>query len=276
MIAASARQIKLSVWGLVAGLIALTFVAALSLVWSVRQSTIADGQAQATRFIAGAEAALNRSLLAIDVLLAGTDELLGLSNLAQQWIDAKAASQLLRNAARQNLSVRFVALVNENGRVVASSEFSGADLDVNLPPGFLADAMAQPMSTLVVSEPVVSFASSERVLFIGRYVRLADGSRLLSVAEVPTSMLATVLMQGSDIEGLEVTLERGRGQLLLGIPVLDDRLPNGLIQPAMADFQPMAGAEQVSRLTGVPALVVGRPVLYRDLWISASVPVETV
>ncbi len=276
MIAASARQIKLSVWGLVAGLIALTFVAALSLVWSVRLSTIADGRAQATRFIAGAEAALNRSLLAIDVLLAGTDELLGLSNVAPQWIDAKAASQLLRNAARQNLSVRFVALVNESGHVLASSEFSGADLEVNLPPGFLADAMAQPMSTLVVSDPVVSFASSERVLFIGRYVRLADGSRLLSVAEIPVSMLATVLMQGSDIEGLEVTLERGRGLLLLGIPVLDDRLPNRLIQPTLAELQRDAGADQVSRLTGVPALVVGRPVLYRDLWISASVPVETV
>ncbi|MBP6483845.1 MAG: EAL domain-containing protein [Rhodoferax sp.] len=276
MIAASARRIKLAVWGVVTGLIALTFVAVFSLVWSVRQSAIADGQAQATRFIAGAEAALNRSLLAVDVLLAGTDELLGLSTLAPQWIDSKLASQLLRNAARQNLSVRFVALVNENGRVLASSEFSGADLEVNLPAGFLAEVMAQPMSTLVVSEPVVSFASSERVLFIGRYVRLADGSRLLSVAEVPTSMLATVLMQGSDIDGLEVTLERGRGQLLLGIPVADDRLPKGLIQPALADFQPSAGAYHVSRLTGVSALLVSRPVLYRDLWVSASVPVDTV
>jgi diguanylate cyclase (GGDEF)-like protein len=276
MIAASARQIKLTVWGLIACLIAVTFAAALSLVWSVRQSAIADGQAQATRFITGAEAALNRSLLAIDVLLAGTDELLGLSSLAPQWIDAKVASQLLRNAARQNLSVRFVALVNEGGGVLASSEFSGADLEVNLPPGFLVDAMAQPMSTLVVSDPVVSFASSERVLYIGRYVRLADGSRLLSVAEVPASMLATVLMQGSDIDGLEVTLERSRGELLLGIPVLDDRLPKALTQPALADLQPPVSEGQVSRLTAVPALVVSRPVLYRDLWISASVPVDTV
>jgi diguanylate cyclase (GGDEF)-like protein len=276
MIAASARRIKVAVWGLIAGLIAVTFTAALSLVWSVQRSTIADGQAEVIRFIAGAEASLNRSLLAIDVLLAGTDELLGLSNLAPEWINAKVASQLLRSAARQNLSVRFVALVNENGRVLASSEFLGADLEVNLPPGFLADAMAQPMSTLVVSDPAVSFASSERVLYIGRYVRLADGSRLLSIAEVPASMLATVLMQGSDIDGLEVTLERTNGELLLGIPVLDDRLPKALIQPALAELQPPSTEGQVSRLTAVPALVVGRPVLYRDLWISASVPVDTV
>ena len=275
MISDSSRRIKFTVWGLVAGFLAVIAAGAISLVWGGRQSALADGQAQATRFIAGAEASLNRSLLAVDVLLAGTDELLGLSMSAPEWIDAKAASQLLRSAARQNLSVRFVALVNDTGRVLASSESLGSDLELALPKGFLADAMAQPMSTLVVSNPTVSFASSERVLYIGRYVRLADGSRLLAVAEVPTSMLATVLMQGSDIAALEVTLERSNGQLLLGVPVHDDRLPNALIQPALGELPPADSKPRLARLTGVPALVAGRPVLYRDLWISAGIPVDT-
>jgi len=274
MIAATPRQIKFTVWALVAGFAAVIAAGAVSMVWSARQNALADGQGQATLFIAGAEAALNRSLLAIDVLLAGTDELLGLSGLAPDWVDAKVASQLLRNAARQNLSVRYVALVNDKGRVLASSEPLGSALELELPNGFLADAMSQPMSTLVVSNPSVSFASSERVLYIGRYVRLADGSRLLAVAEVPTSMLVTVLMQGSDIAALEVTLERSNGQLLLGVPLQEDLLPSTLIRRPLGAITSADALAPFARLTGVPALVVGRPVLYRDLWISASVPID--
>ncbi len=274
MIAATPRQIKFTVWALVAGFAAVIAAGAVSMVWSARQNALAGGQGQATRFIAGAEAALNRSLLAIDVLLAGTDELLGLSGLAPDWVDAKVASQLLRNAARQNLSVRYVALVNDKGRVLASSETLGSALELDLPSGFIADAMAQPMSTLVLSNPTVSFASSERVLYIGRYIRLADGSRLLAVAEVPTSMLVTVLMQGSEIAALEVTLERSNGQLLLGVPLQDDRLASPLIQPAFGVMTSANGLTPSARLTGVPALVVSRPILYRDLWISASVPLD--
>jgi diguanylate cyclase (GGDEF)-like protein len=57
--------------------------------------------------------------------------------------------------------------------------------------------------------------------------------------------------------------------------VHDDRLPNALIQPALGELPPPDSEAQVARLTAVPALVVGRPVLYRDLWISASIPVDS-
>ncbi len=262
MIAATPARIRVTVWGLVIALVAMIAMASSYQIWNAHQRALAESQAQATRFVAGAESAFNRSLLGIDVLLAGTDNFLGLSTTVPQWVDREAASHLLRNAASQNLTVRFVALVDEKGTPFASSEPLGARVARELPQAFIDDAMAQPMSTLVISAPVDSVASMERVLYFGRYIRMADGSNLLAVAEVPTAVLATVLMQGTDIAGLEVTLERGNGQLLLGVP-------NQYASPVAA-----GAAQDRARLSGVPALVVRRPLLYRDLWISASIPLE--
>jgi diguanylate cyclase (GGDEF)-like protein len=274
MMVATPARIRSTVWGLVAVLLLVIAAGVSYQVWNARQRALADSQAQATRFIAGAEAAFNRSLLGIDVLLAGTDEFLGLSNTVPQWVNAEAASRMLGSAASQNLMVRFIALVDEKGKLFASSEPAGGAIPRDLPPTFIRDAMAQPMSTLVVSEPIDSAASLERVLYFGRYIRMADGSNLLAVAEVPTAMLTTVLMQGTDITGLEVTLERGNGQVLLGVPNRDNgnatpQLP-ALISPSDAAGRPQGRA----RISDVPAMVVTRPLLYRDLWISASIPLD--
>ncbi len=271
MKSATPARIKRAVWSLLAGFLLVIAAGATQQVWTARQNALAESEAQATRFIAGAEAAVNRSLLAVDVLLAGTDEFLGLSNTMAQWVDTEAASNLLRNAASQNLMVRFVALVDEKGQVFASSEPAGSSLHRNLPQVFIADAMAQAMSTMVISAPMDSVASLERVLYFGRYIRMADGHHLLAVAEVPTAMLTTVLMQGTDIAALEVTLERSNGQVLLAVPTQDARQER-LLTPPLGTAA--TGPLKLARLSDVPALVVSRPILYRDLWISASIPLN--
>ena len=274
MMSATPARIQFTVWGLVLAFAVAIAASATYQVWNARKVAVAESEAQATRFLAGAEVAFNRSLLGVDVLLAGTDEFLGLSTTIPQWVDAEAASRLLRNAASQNLAVRSIALVDEKGQFFASSEPIGAPMPRELPQAFIADALAQPMSTLVVSAPLDSEVSAERVLYFGRYIRLADGSNMLAVAEVPTSMLTTVLMQGTDIAALEVTLERGNGQLLLTVPNQDARNPAvlslGLNAAHAVVGQPIGRA----RLSDVPALVVSRPLLYRDLWISASIPLH--
>jgi len=274
MTSAPAVRIKRTVWGLVASFLLVIAAGAAHQVWTARQGALAESEAQATRFIAGAEAALNRALLGVDVLLAGTDEFLGLSTTVAQSVDAEAASHLLRNAASQNLMVRFVALVDDKGQVFASSEPMGSAVQQALPQAFIADAQAQAMSTLVVSAPMDSYSSSERVVYFGRSIRMGDGSHLLAVAEVPTTMLTTVLMQGTDIAALEVTLERSNGQLLLAVPTQDgrtDRPQNPALGTWVAGPRSALGA---ARLSAVPAVVVSRPILYRDLWVTASIPLD--
>jgi diguanylate cyclase (GGDEF)-like protein len=257
------------------------FLAALALVATLLirdnyKTTLEDSDAQAQRFVTGAEAAVNRSLLGIDVLLASLDSLLELSALQPSWIDPHLASRLIQGALRQNLLVRNVALLDDQGRTIASSDAQGAALQLDLPAGFLARSLDQPVSTLAISAPVVSFNSSEPVLYFARHIRLADGSRVVAVAEVQVALLASILVQGVDIVGLEATLERGNGQLLAGVPALDS-LSGQLLSPALgADAAPAAKGLSKARLTGAPALVVQRNLLYPDTLITASIPLATV
>ena len=109
-----------------------------------------------------------------------------------KWLDADTASQRLRGSARQNLMVRYVAVLDSTGKALASSDPAGASLLVQLPAGFLESVLEQPVSTLMVSAPVVSFASSEKVLYFARHLRMADSSRVVAVAELPVSALSSV------------------------------------------------------------------------------------
>ena len=267
-------RIRAFVWAGAAVFIAAVVMVSAALVWNARKVALDDYEAQATRFVAGAEAALNRSLLAVDVLLASMDELLGLSGSMSEWVDPDLASQRLRSGARQNLMVRYVALLDGQGRTLASSEPAGGALQVQLPPGFLSAVLEQPVSTLMISPPVVSFATSERVLYMARHLRVGDSSRVVALAEMPVGALSSVLVQGVDIRGLQVTLERAGGQLLLSVPHREEATAPTLTPP-LQDIEAL-GAEWAApaRLSGAPALVVYRPILYQDLRISASIPLR--
>lgn len=268
-------RVTASVLGLVAVFLLALTLAAASLIWNARQAALAETEAKAVLFVSGAEAALNRSLLGVDILLAGMDAQLGLSGLMADWIDTRSASRLLHEAAQQNMAVRYLALMDAQGRVIASSDPGGAQIAVNLPAGFLDEVLAQPVSTLIASAPVVSFASSEQVLYFARYIKLADSSKVLAVAEVQASLLTAIMIQGVDISGLEVTLERGNGQLLAGVPALE-HLSGKQLSPALGDQRESAHALRMpARLGGAPAMVVTRPILYRDVLIAASIPIDS-
>ncbi|MDZ7937042.1 MAG: EAL domain-containing protein [Rhodoferax sp.] len=240
------------------------------------QTAMDDSEAQAQRFVAGAEAAVNRSLLGIDVLLASLDNLLDLSLLQREWIDDAQASKLIQGALRQNLLVRNVALLDDQENTIASSNARGAALQLQLPQGFLEEMLEQPVSTLSISEPVVSFNSSEPVLYFGRHIRLADGSKVLAVAEVQVALLASILVQGVDIMGLEASFERDNGQLLASVPALDV-LSGKMLSPALGLHAAAAQTTpSAARLSGVPALVVQRNLLYPNALITASIPMASV
>jgi len=268
-----------SVSGYIVALVALFLVAvwvtAATWIWSVRRDAMAQSEAQAVRFVSGAETALNRSLLGVDVLLAGMDELLGLSGLVADWVDPKASSRTMASVVQQNLMVRHVTLLDARGTVLASSGPGGAELKPSLPPGFIEEVLAQSVSTMLVSAPVVSFASTERVLYFARSIKLADSSRVVVAAEVEVPLLVSIMVQGVDISGLEVTLERSNGELLASMPDLTQRLGTHLV-PALGEYREHAGALHMpARLGGAPALVATRPILYRGVQIAASVPIDS-
>ena len=272
-------RVRPAVW-LTIGALVLAFLVALGtvaalLVSSARTNALGDHEAQLTRFVSVSDAALNRAFLSIDVLLASTDDLLDLSTSMVAWPQADATSALLRGIMRQNLLVRSVVLLDDHGSVLASSDPAGANLRLQLPGGLMERVLAPSMSTLVVSAPAISFASAEQVLYFSRYFRMPDGTKRVAVAEVLTATLVSVLLQGVDIEGLEVTLERAQGHVLLAIASTGEAalapspVPLGTLPSQTSTW------EQPMRLGPGPGFVAVRPILYQDLWLTAGLSLQT-
>ncbi|MGJ7610132.1 MULTISPECIES: bifunctional diguanylate cyclase/phosphodiesterase [unclassified Variovorax] len=268
------RRVIAIVYGVAVLFLVTVATVAGVIVWEARQKTLGDHESQAVRFVGGSEAALNRALLSVDMLLAGANELLRDSTAGSAGVNAGGfeAHRLLDNVVRQNLLVRHVAFVDANGAVIASSDRRGAQLPLALPEGFVRSVLANPVSTLAISEPAASLVTTQNVLFFARAVTLADGARMVGVAEVQLSLLATIMTQGAGIRGLEVTLERDAGPLLASLPPRDD-LTGKQIEPALheqtSDGKP---SRMAARLSGLPAIVVARPTLHRNMLIVASIP----
>ncbi|WP_431513760.1 bifunctional diguanylate cyclase/phosphodiesterase [Variovorax sp. DAIF25] len=270
------RRVAAVVYGVALLFLGTLATVAASITWEARGRAIENAETQAMRFVGGSEAALNRALLSIDMLLAGAGEQLRAvprERLAEE-AGRPEVQRLIVNLVRQNLLVRFVAFVDADGMPLASSDRRGARLPMALPEGFARSVLAQPLSTMAVSAPIASPATLQKVVFFARAVPLADGTRVLAVAEVQISLLAMVTTQGAAIPGLEITLERDAGPLLVSVPARDDLLGRQL-EPALSeqtsDGKPVRMA---ARLSGVPAILVARPTLHRNLLIVASIPLD--
>jgi diguanylate cyclase (GGDEF)-like protein len=133
------------------------------------------------------------------------------------------------------------------------------------------------VSTLLISQPVLSPSSAEPVLYFGRHLKLADGKKLLALAEVPVNLITTIMVQGADITQLETTLERANGQLLASMPA-QDALTGLLLNPPLGNNakSSTAAVQMQSRISQRPAVVASRATLYNELLITASIPMDTV
>ncbi|CAN7208116.1 bifunctional diguanylate cyclase/phosphodiesterase [Variovorax paradoxus] len=274
------KPVPSRITGFVYGVAALFLAAVLAIAglmaWQMYQKEIADSEAQAVRFIGTSEAALNRSLLGANTLLAGLGQFLRKSSGSTIAGDIAQAEtvQLVETSVRQSLLARYVAFLTPEGQVVGSSDRRGAKLAVQLPDGFLQEVLGRPGPVMSISTPSVSPVTSQQVLHLARVLTLADGSKLVAVAEVQVSVLTTILAQGANIRGLEVTLEREGGLLLASMPPRDD-LAGRTISPALTDQADGRPRHMHSRLSGAPAIVVARPTLHRGLLIVASIPLES-
>jgi len=263
------------IYGIVASIV-LAFLlaiaaAAASLIWQQRDSAIDDGALQASRFVTGAVATLNRSLVNIDVLLSSLDETQSLHMLQPDAIDGAAASQVMRTIVQRNLMLRRLALVDAQSRVLASSDKLAPE-QINLPADFTARALHANVAALTISPPQQETPGAERVILLARPIKLGDGSRILALAEVLMIHFNTILVQGADIEGLEVTLERDDGTVLSSDPV-QDRVLGQVLPQALHKGTGGIAQRLPARLSQQTALVVAQPILYDDVLVVASIPI---
>ncbi|OIN94224.1 MAG: diguanylate cyclase [Comamonadaceae bacterium CG1_02_60_18] len=268
---------KLRIFGVVASVVATFLVAialaAAALIWEEHDTALHDTALQASRFANGAVAALNRSLVDADVLLASVEETQDLGTQQIEQFNATALNHALRVIVRQNLILRRLALVDARGHTLASSDLLPPP-SIGLPADFLARALASNVATLTISAPQRSLDSAEDVIFMARHIRTANGTKVLAVAEVLLIQLNTILLQGADIDGLEVTLERSNAMLITSDPMQRDLIGSQLATPVNPATNGLA-QQAPARLSQSDALVVALPVIYDDLLVVASIPLRS-
>jgi diguanylate cyclase (GGDEF)-like protein len=266
------RPIQYTVLAVVALFLIAVAALSASLVWKLREDALSNSSIQASRFISSAVASLNRTMLGVDVLLASLDESLTLAEHEANEIDSHVASQMLHSIAGRNLLLRRLVLLDPQGKVLASSDVDAFNR-LEVPAEFLNRVLNKRVSALTLSSPLRQDNSGEPVLLLARSLKLADGSRVAAIAEVLVSQVSTIMVQGADIPGLEVTLERQSGELLAAQPDQDKLLGSTLPDPVHDDLNKTQF--RAARLTGQDATVSWQSILYDDILVVASIPNET-
>jgi len=262
-----AARLVAAIWSAVTLLVFATAAATGWLIEHGERDAIGEAELRMQRFASGAEAALNRTMISVDLLLQDMGELIAPDGVFER----AAAERRLQAAERRDLTYRDLIVLDGEGHVVASATEQSARLGVPLPAKFIQDALTQPSPQLKISSPVLNFATSERALYFARPFTLGNGSRMLAIAEVPVSSLTTILAQSIQIPGLEVTLERENGELLASVPPNDQLgalLGTSLPAPALSG----AAMHIPGRLDGAPSIVAARPSLYPSIRLTAGIP----
>jgi signal transduction histidine kinase/ActR/RegA family two-component response regulator len=263
-------------WSAAALFVGAIAVAAASLLHATHAASMADGAQRASRFVSGAEAALNRTLLGLDLHLAGIPDLLRPALSDGTGFDRSLAETLLTALNDRDLAITDAVLLDTQGQVLAGASPASTRLGLPLPPGFADSVLQGQTSTLMISAPVAAGANGEAALYLARRVVLGDDMPVLAVVELPVSLVKNIVAQAVEIPGLSATVERGDGQLLASVPPNDAMAGKKLNPPlAAADATGLAAAA-AARLGGQPALVAARPTLYREVLIAASLPLDAV
>ncbi len=262
-----AARLVAAIWSAVTLLVIATAAATGWLIEHGEHEAIGEAELRMQRFASGAEAALNRTMIGVDLLLQDMGELIAPEGVFER----AAAERRLQAAERRDLTYRDLIVLDPAGKVVASATEQSARLGVPLPAKFIQDALTQASPTLAISSPVLNFATSERAIYFARPFRLGNGPRMLALAEVPVSSLTTILAQSIQIPGLEVTLERVNGELLASVPPNDQLgalLGTSLPAPALSG----TAMHIPGRLDGAPSIVAARPALYPSIRLTAGIP----
>jgi signal transduction histidine kinase/ActR/RegA family two-component response regulator len=267
----SRTRSTLAIWVAVAVLIVAAIGSAASLILATEHDALLETRQRVERFASGAEAALNRTMIEADLLLADMSDLLAPGGN----FEVGAAEHVLRGEVKRNLEYRDLVVIDGDGHVLVAAREQTARLGLPVPVRFVHDVLDQSSSLLAISAPAVNVATSERALYFARALKLGPNRRVLAVAEVPVSIITTILAQSVQIPGLVVTLERDDGQLLASVPTSTGPLGERISIPLPPGSMNGSPVEAPGRLDGAPSILSVRPLLYRSLRISAGISRDT-
>jgi len=213
-----------------------------------------------------AESTINRTFLAVDGTLAGLPEIL--KQFARDGEVAPAiASRTLRELNFQNFSFRDLVLLRPDGRPWAAALAASRGRALPLDPAALAEAARA--GTVIITGPVRNPLTGEWALFFLRALEVPGPGPLIAAAEVPVSLLGTLLAPVAELPGIRISIERVDGRIMAGMPHDETRIGRILARDAAAI--PDGRVVRVpGRFVDAPVLTAVRTLLYRDLVVVTS------
>ena len=165
---------------------------------------------------------VNRQFLQIDGALASLPALFAAVARNGADSDPQSAGRLLRGLNFQAFAFRDIIMLRSNGGIWASARQSEWVQDA---PALLTtlNSAARTGAAAIVG-PVRTPFTGDWVLLVVRRMFIPGSGILDAVAEVPLPLIAKQLSAVGDIPGLQVSLERRDGQLLLNQPYDEMRI----------------------------------------------------
>jgi signal transduction histidine kinase len=267
-----AQRTVVAIWAGAALFALAVCAAAAAFVWRAHGEVMRLTLASTQQFAGGAEAALNRTLIGVDSLLADLPALIQPAIGDGGEIDLPRAQRKIAVVTAQNLLLREVALLDGQGRVLVGGSPSVVTAGLRLPDGYLLEVLAARPAALRISVPTQDFATSERLVYLGRRISMKGHPDAVAIAAMPLPLLATVLSPGGEVPGLSVTLERRDGLLFASVPGIDARIGTRLELPFDEAAFDGAVADGRARLNGEASVVAARPLAYPLMRVVVSAP----
>ena len=263
------RRVIALTWSAAGLFLALVLTITAGLLKASRDEALDKADKQLRQLVAAAETDINRTLMGVDLVLAGLPTLLQPAQIPGGF-DGEKAHQILAALQDRQLVFADVALVDESGGTLTTGLAATRRTGPTLPPALLQQVRAQAVPVLVVSDPLIGRASGERSLLLARAIDLEGAPPLAAIAEVPAATLLSVAASSAATAGLSLSIERDDGLVLVTQPP-DDRVTGRRLERALS-VSTATGAVQAlpSRVDGRAAREASRPTLYPHLLIAAS------
>lgn len=220
------------------------------------------------------EAAINRSFVQVDAMLAGLPAVLAPFQRDGR-LEVPQVNRVLRELNNQNFTYRDILLIDADGLPVATALPVSRRRRLSLPSASSFAEVAARGGSVLIGGPVPNANTGEWTLFFARNIVLPTLGPVMAVAEVPVPVVQSILSGAGESLGLRVTLERDDGTLLASVPHDETRIGQKLA-PSAASLRGIATAEQIrSRFTSEMVFAAMRPTLYPALTVAVTLEVDT-
>jgi signal transduction histidine kinase len=220
------------------------------------------------------EAAINRSFVQVDAMLAGLPAVLAPFQRDGR-LEISQVNRVLRELNNQNFTYRDILLIGADGLPVATALPVSRRRRLSLPSASSFAEIAARGGSVLIGGPVLNANTGEWTLFFARNIILPTLGPVMAVAEVPVPVVQSILSGAGESLGLRVTLERDDGTLLASVPHDETRIGQKLVPPA-ASLRGIAIAEQIrSRFSSEMVFAAVRPTLYPALTVAVTLEVDT-